>query len=171
LLGESELDYVRVNPRLRTGDLHVTPRGLTVFDRISQFHADGFQAMRRLNRAKGLVSELDEREVDANFAAENDHYEALDLELRAPNGNVIPTDSIYVRDTEYLLALADQVDDDDASPSDLATDSVVDGDGDAVLEEQLELEEDHPSWARPAAEREPVRFQLYVSLVDKWSMP
>lgn len=50
LLEESGLGYVRVFPRLRTGALHATPKGRIAFERLSQTHADGYDAMRRLDQ-------------------------------------------------------------------------------------------------------------------------
>ena len=175
LLGESALDYVRVFPRLRTGDLQVTPKGLTVLDRVSQTHADAYYTARRLNREKsqGTVDTSDEETLSADLAAERDQYEALALELRAPNGVVIATEDIYISDAEYLLAIGFEADEEDeltvvdATPAD-----ALDPDNGAAVEEMLEeFEEDHPLWAQPAPERQRARFQLSVELTDGWSIP
>lgn len=107
LLGESELDYVRVFPRLRTGDLQLTPKGLLAIERLTQTHADCYYGARRLNREtlRDTADPSDERTLRADLAAEHDQYEALALELRAPNGSVIATESIHITDTDYLLAI------------------------------------------------------------------
>jgi hypothetical protein len=47
LLGESALDYVRVDPNLRTGDLQMTERGLIVIDRLTQVREDCYRSARR----------------------------------------------------------------------------------------------------------------------------
>ena len=173
LLGESELDYVRVFPHLRTGDLQVTPKGLIAIERLTQTHADSYYAARRVNheRSPGTVDPSDEKTVFADLAAEHDQYEALALELRAPNGSVIATDSIFVTDTDYLLAIGSEPDEEDASPPVVEVEGVLDPDDLAALEhELLEFEEDHPPWAQSAPAREPARFQISVTLKDQWAV-
>ena len=174
LLGESELDYVRVIAELRMGDLQVTPKGLTVFERISQTHADGYYAMRKLNRdsAAGKVAEQDEKTLHADLAAEADQYAALSLELRAPNGTVIPTEDIYVKDTEYLMAISREADAErELSPED-GSDEELDPEFLAAVEELREaFEEENESWLSEKPERPPVRFQLHVRLLDEWAIP
>jgi len=174
LLGESELDYVRAFPRLRMGDLQVTPKGLIAIERLTQTHADSYYSARRLNRDKsrGTIDPSDEKTLFADLAAERDQHEALALELHAPNGSVIATESIFVTDTDYLLAIGSEPDEDDASAPVVALDDVLDPDDLAALEHELEeFEEDHPPWAQPAMEREPVRFQISVTLKDEWAIP
>jgi hypothetical protein len=166
LLGESELDYVRVFPHLRTGDLHVTPKGLIAFDRLAQTRADSYYAARRLNNenSRGTIDPSDQKTLFADLAAEHDQHEAL--ELHAPNGSVIATESIFVTDTEYLLAIDSERAEEDA------LESLVDPDDLAALEQDLEeFEEDHPPWAQPATAREPVRFQVSVTLKEEWEIP
>jgi hypothetical protein len=175
LLGESALDYVRVYPRLRTGDLQVTPKGLIVLDRLSQTHADAYQIVRRLNREKsqGTVDTSDEETLFADLAAERDQHAALALELRAPNGAVIETEDISVLDAEYLLAIGFEADEEDElTMVDDAPGESLDPDDAAVVEEMLEdFEQDHPHWLQPAPDREPVRFQISVTLKDEWVIP
>jgi hypothetical protein len=126
--------------------------------------------MQRLNkeRSRGVVAEADEKAVAADCAAELDQYEVLQLELRAPNGMPIPTEDIFVRDTEYLMALARDADE-EVDSTDVATDGVVDEDDLAALEE-LAFEDDMP-WAQPSSDQKPVRFQLHVRLVEEWAIP
>ena len=174
LLGESELDYVRVFPLLRMGDLQVTPKGLIAIERLTQTHADSYYGARRVNneRSRGTVDPSDEKTLFADLAAEQDQHEALILELHAPNGSVIATESIYVTDTDYLRAMDSEPDKEDASPPVVALEGVLDPDDLAALEQELEeLEEDHPPWAQPAPAREPVRFQISVTLKDEWAIP
>jgi hypothetical protein len=174
LLGESELDYVRVFSHLRTGDLHVTQKGMVAFERLSQTHADSFYGMRRLNgeRERGTVDSSDEKTLLADLAAEQDQYDALALEIRAPNGSVIATESIHVTDTDYLLAIAREQDEEDELSGDVAPEDVLEAEDLAALDQQLEeLEEDDPPWAQPAPQREPARFQISVTLKDEWAIP
>jgi len=174
LLGESELDYVRVFPHLRTGDLQVTPKGLIAIERLTQTHADSYYATRRLNheRSRGTIEPSDEKTLFADLAAEHDQHEALALELQAPNGSVVATESIFITDTDYLLAIDSEREEEDASSPVVAPEDVLDSDDLAALELELEeFEEDHPPWAQPATEREPVRFQISVTLKDEWAIP
>ena len=170
LLGESALDYVRVIPKLRTGDLHLTEKGLIVFDRIAQTHADAYYSARRFNRANGADDELEKKTLHADLAAEEDQYAALALELRAPNGSVIGTEGIHVTDTEYLLNIDRERQDEDESLEESGTED--DLDFDSALEDLAEeFEADHPPWASEGPERPPARFQLYVTLTDEWAIP
>lgn len=165
LLGQSALDYVRALPNYRTGDLEVTAKGLVVFERISQTHADGYYVMKRANEsvARGVPDASADEALYADMASEADQYEALALELRGPDGTVIPTEEIWVRDTEFLMSIADESDEEKAPLS--AEDEA------AVQELIAEFEEDHPPWAVDGPAREPVRFQVHVRLLDDWAIP
>jgi hypothetical protein len=171
LLGESALDYVRVINNLRTGDLHLTSRGLMVLDRLAQTHADAYYSARRLHIEP--ANESDEKSLVADLAAERDQYESLDLELRAPDGRVIPSEDIYIRDTEFLLAIDEERDDDDEeSLKDLTLVDILDSEDLEAFETQLkDLAEDPEPWVSDDQPREPARFQLYVRLQDEWSIP
>jgi len=174
LLGESELDYVRVFPHLRTGDLQLTPKGLIAIERLTQTHADSYYGAQRLNREKlrDTVDPSDEKTLLADLAAEYDQYEALALELRAPNGSVIATETIHITDTDYLQAIAKERGEEDELPTDGASEDDLDSDDLAAMAEQVEeFEEDHPLWIQPAPEREPARFQISVTLKDEWAVP
>ena len=74
-------------------------------------------------------------------------------------------------DTDYLLSIAWERDEEDESLADGELEDALDPEDLAALEDQLaELEEDHPPWAqRP--EREPARFQLSVRLKNEWAIP
>lgn len=175
LIGESELDCVRVYTHLRAGDLQVTPKGLLVLDRVSQTHADAYGTARRLSREKsrGQVLASADNALFADLAAERDQYEALALELRAPNGTVVPTEDIYVRDTWYLLAIGFEADEEDELAVMNDTPEHVRDSDDATGMDVLleELENDLLPWEQTAPAREPPRFQLFVKLVDEWAIP
>jgi hypothetical protein len=172
LLGESALDYVRVFPRLRTGDLHLTAKGLTAFDRIAQTHADCYYAVRRSleQRGYGARCEEDEATLRADLAAEHDQYQSLALELRAPDGTVILTEDIHVRDTHYLMAIADECEDEEADFGDSGPEGLVDDPAD-VEELLADFDLEPEPWEQEQPEREPVRFQLHVMLQNEWSIP
>jgi hypothetical protein len=174
LLGESTLDYVRVIPYLRTGDLELTEIGLTIIQRLTQTREDCYRSARRLckGKTKGELEESDMKTLLADLDAQRDQHDALAFELRATDGSVIPTESIHVTDTEYLLAIARERDEEDESSPDVRPEDVLDSDDLAALEEQLaEFEEDHPPWLPDAPEREPARFQIAVMLKDEWAIP
>jgi hypothetical protein len=171
-LGESALDYVRVINNLRTGDLQLTQKGLTVIGRVTQTREDSYRSARRVNMERsGSGDGSSEPTLRADLTALNDQYEALALELRAPNGKVILTDGIHVTDTEFLLAIDRERDGEEDTSTQDAIDDGLDPDLLADLEDQLaELVAEEP-WLPEAPARPPARFQLSVTLVDEWSIP
>lgn len=173
LLGESALDYVRVIPKLRTGDLDVTEKGLVLIERLSQTREDGYRSARRAVEEDAEASfDESERTLFADLAALNDQYEALELELRGPNGTVIPTESIYIADTEYLQRIGMERDEEDEAPAEGSTEVGLDPDILAALEDQLaEFEREHRPWLPEEPDRPPVRFQISVTLTDEWAIP
>lgn len=172
-LGESALDYVRVINTLRTGDLELTQKGLTVIGRLTQTREDSYRSARRVNMERsGSHDESSEQTLRADLTALNDQYEALALELRAPNGEVIPTDDIHVTDTEFLLAIDRERDEAQESSTEDAINGGQDPDFLAdFVDELAELAVEHPSWLPEAPERPPARFQLSVTLTNEWSIP
>ena len=173
LLGESALDYVRVEPNLRMGDLTTTERGLTVFERLGQAREDCYRSARRVNKApEGTVEESELKTLYADLAAQHDQHEALALELHAPNGKVIPTDDIHVTDTDYLIAIGREAEEEDEFLDEDSPETALDPDVLKALEDEMEeFKEDHPPWLPEAPERAPARFQVAVLLKDEWSIP
>ena len=131
--------------------------------------------------------------MTADMAAADDYEEALALELRRPDGSVVPTEEIYVRDTEFMLAFA-AGDADPVDPLDLLD---IDGEAtalpDAEDDDDLrvafdpetdvdELDDDDlfdgiddlglelGGW-RDEPERTFPRFQLYVRVLDEADIP
>lgn len=169
LLGESTLDYARVIPHLRTGDLYPTEKGVIVFERLSQFRADAYYAARRINE-KATFDESDLQTVHADLAAQHNHYEALAMELRTSEGVVIPTDDIWVTDTEYLLSIAGDADEDELSLNDV-DESRIEAYVEEIEEHLREMEENAPPWLPDGPEHEAVRFQVSVMLRSEFSIP
>ena len=154
--------------------MKTTPKGLIALERLTQTHADAYYGARRLSNEKSqaTLDSSDERSLFADLASEHDQYKALALELRAPNGSVIATERIYITDTDYLLAIASECDEEDEFPADDASENIHDSDDLAALKQQLEeFEEDYPPWLQPAPERDPSRFQISVTLQDEWAIP
>ena len=174
LLGESALDYVRVFPTVRTGDLEVTERGLIVMERLSQAREDCYRSALRVNKQK--LEDVDESNLAALYAdldAHRDQHDALALELRASDGSVIATDGIYVTDTFYL----GRIDDEREAEEPFITIVTQNDDPNAddvtrAVEEQLEeFEEQRAPWLPEPPERELARFQIAVMLRDEWAIP
>ncbi|MGQ0712310.1 MAG: hypothetical protein ACT4PJ_01120 [Gemmatimonadaceae bacterium] len=113
LLGESALDYRRVFPRHRMGDFHPTEAGEKVMPVATGVSRAGVDLVKTLSgsRPGGHAREqLRQTSEYADLAAAEDRCDALALELRGPDGVVIPTEWIDLRDTEFLLSLAEMED-------------------------------------------------------------
>ena len=173
LLGESALDYERVFPTVRTGDLEVTERGLSVMERLSQAREDCYRSALRVNKQNpGDVPESDVAALHADLYAQRDQHEALALELRASDGSVIPTESIYVTDTFYLLRIDDERDEEELFMTIATRNDDPNAYDMTQLEEQLEeFAEERAPWLPEPPPREPVRFQIAVTLKDEWAIP
>lgn len=110
LLGESALDYRRVFPRHRMGDFFPTEAGEKVMPialGVSKAGADLVKSLSGAPPGSPARTHLRETSAYADLAAAENHYDALELELRGPDGSVIPTEWIDLRDTEFLLSLTD----------------------------------------------------------------
>ena len=106
LLGESELDYRRAFARHRMGDFHPTEVGSRLMPIATGVSPAGIELSRKIMRTSGQLDDAARTTSEyADFAAAADHCEALTLELRAPDGSVIPTEWIDVRDLDFLTSL------------------------------------------------------------------
>lgn len=95
LVGESDLDYIANTAEHQMGDFTATEYGEEIIPRLME------PRMAIMSRAS--VAEI--------RAAES-RRQALPLELRGPDGAVIPATLIEITDTEWLLSLAADVEDD-----------------------------------------------------------
>ena len=110
LLGESELDYIGNTDKIMMGDFVATPQGEALMHVITGVR----RAIIELGRARRAVQSGDRwqatairtSEEYADVAEATAHLEGLELELRDPHGQRVPTDWIDVTDTEYTLSLA-----------------------------------------------------------------
>jgi hypothetical protein len=200
LLGGSELDYARVPSRLfkrhRMGDFCPTDVGLKVMPVATGVSPAGIALakMLRASSERSQASEPQRRLIPetlrqtsewADFVAAQDRCDALALELRGPDGAVIPTEWIDLRDTESLLSPAweDDWDVDDAMAgfaddvdecegvlsSDYETpDKVVSPLDSLGLDEFDVAIEEENEWR---AHDEFPRYQLQVMLCDAASVP
>ena len=112
LLGYTALGYVRCRACHRMGDLITTEIG----DRLIPLATAPARTLRDLAKAShdvpaetGTTRALDELAQTTEFADAAEacvQPESLELELRASDGTVIPTESVHVQDTHFLLELA-----------------------------------------------------------------
>ena len=117
LLGRTTLGYAPSIPNIQAGDFDPTEVGesllpvLTgmgpaleelarVLDTVSPEREHRGKAVRRMRDALRLTTEY------ADVMSLNDQLERLALELRDAAGQLVPTQSIGVQDTEHVLALA-----------------------------------------------------------------
>jgi hypothetical protein len=188
LLGTSELNYRRVFARHRMGDFYPTDVGAKLMPIATGVSPTGIGLARVSGTSAESPNSLSEEEIRktseyADFAAAVGHQEALELELRDPDGAVIPTEWIDVRDTEFLLSLlgddfmegigrdadvrqwdsddSDSCDDDTADDFDAWLDSRGAGAWSPEIEES---DDDHDAKEFP-------RYQLQVMLRDAGAVP
>jgi hypothetical protein len=157
LIGHTDLAFTEAVPGARAGFFFPTERGLAAV-RIAVEAAEVLLAARDGG---------DHTTFKADLVAATDRCEALLLELRGPDGAVIPTTDISIRDTELMASWAD-LDDDDISSAQLssaerrALDAAVEHDlmmlDDGFGTEWATAGEDEMEWNEP----EFPRYQVYV---------
>lgn len=184
LLGESDLGYVRSMPRHRMGDLITTPLGdrlLPIATGVSRAVVEATRpAMERRRNGEPLAQEASGGGEDADIAEAIVHAESLELELRGPDGRVIPTEWVDVRDTEFLLSLAREGEDfeDPLADPDPEIQAAVEHDL-ALLDEWAEAREPDGFWRdydedgdQPWVEPKSCpRYQIQVRLLDDAAVP
>lgn len=120
LIGQSTLGYERAAPGLLAGDFEPSPLG----EKLMPVITGVAPALRSLYRVMDDVRPSADEQADGHSPLEypaairrtteyadavslDDELQSLALELRGPDGAVIPTESIAVNDTEYLVSLGD----------------------------------------------------------------
>jgi hypothetical protein len=186
LLGESDLDYETAFPDSRFGDFNPTEYG----EKLMPMATGLSRALIDLSRSRDNWWSLphscrcDAMRRTTEYAdakAAEDHVEALELELRGPDGRVIPTSSIGIQDTDFLLQLGEEAlgefDSIDVGADALSAEelSTIELDA-AALEEWFHDLEDLDREAEPWEtgdwkDRPFPRYQIYVELIDEWSIP
>jgi len=158
LLGTSDLDYVRCVDRQRTGDLYPTEQGEALLPIAC--------GVPPTVRAHGDFLHPAVREAI-------ERADALALELRGPDGEVIPTEDLFVQDTEHLLSLApapewpdalEPTADEDVDAADFAPD-------DTELLDAPEFDFEAELAESDGEERVWPRYQLMVTLVNETDVP
>jgi hypothetical protein len=115
LLGHSDLGYVQIFPKHLMGDFHPTELGdqlMPVLTGVSRAYKDLANSSReRWSRSADHDTPKEQRSSElratteyADAAEAAVHLDALDLVLRGPDGSIVPTEWIGVRDTELYAA-------------------------------------------------------------------
>lgn len=156
LLGETDLGFILRENRFRCGWIHPNELGERILP-----DATGVSPAMRVEFMIGP-----DETAHADVLAALDRKEALELELRGPDGRKIETEDIGIIDTHYLLALSDLRNDEDDEPLTPEQQAEVDemvaefmeaheGDIDLSTEEEVEFP----------------RYQIQIRLVDDRDVP
>lgn len=158
LLGQTDLGFVYRAHGFRSGWFYPTPAG----ERLMPAATAVAPALRLLH----ILG--DDPTVRADFRAAVDREQALELQLRGPNGAVIATESVGIADTHYLRSIAaltlqelesDELDTGDGVPgADASFDELEAFDPPTSVDEEGE-EPDHP------------RFQIQILLTNHDAIP
>jgi hypothetical protein len=154
-LGQTDLGFRYRENRVRCGWLHPTDLGYRLLPIAT--------AVAPALRVEWAIGPDETARADILAAA--DRADALELELRAPNGARIETEDIGIIDTHYLESLADCAEASDDEREELAA---------ADLEEIESIVEECCADEDEAWSEETVafpRYQIQVRLVDDASVP
>jgi hypothetical protein len=153
-LGETDLGFAFRYRGMRCGWLHTTELG----DRLMPMATAVSPALRTLYTIGRDPT------VCADLCSAVDQEEALELELRSPDGALIATEDIGIIDTHYLLSLAE---------CEIREDDTLDSEQEWEIESLEGWDAEEPpeiEWS-PAEESECPRYQIQVQLVDRDSVP
>lgn len=115
LLGESDLGFEEIFPRHRMGGFTPTELGVKLMPILTGVGRATRQLCRLVNsqrfglRGRELEEALRTSPEQADVAEAEAHFEALQLELRGPDGAIVPTEWIGIRDTEEIIAFGEMV--------------------------------------------------------------
>jgi hypothetical protein len=154
-LGSTDLGFIFRERGYRCGWFHPNALG----ERLMPIAAGVAPAM----RTEFMIGP--DATAHADVLAACDQEEALELELRGPDGKRIDTESIAIIDTQYLLSLQDPERD---LENDVELTPEEQQEVDEIVEEFLarELVEDEPE-----EEVEWPRYQIQINLVDWDAVP
>lgn len=168
------------------GDLIPTALGeqlLPIVTGVSRVVVEASRAERAQRREAGEPRQFEKAAYErtsayADFMEAATHAESLELQLRGPDGRVIPTERIAVQDTEFLLSLArdaEQEADAGIHEWDPELEAMMEHDC-ALDDEWLEGEEPEGLWddyGDPVPEEKGTfpRYQIQVRLLDASAIP
>jgi hypothetical protein len=189
VLGTTEFEYTRWRKGFRGGSFFpaadaaslmeiavgVSPATITLGRKIREMDREPDQGSPTIAVRLPHVKETTEH---ADLAAACDREEALELELRAPDGSLIATEWIAVQDTEFLLSLddGDFPDDDEYDEwsdcdSNISTTGMSAFDEDDLFNECERWNEDFGVDWTDEPEKPFPRYQIFVALVDDDAVP
>jgi hypothetical protein len=188
LLGETDLAWRRWDPLVRSGDITPTELGERILPIASEPSAamlEWGRAQRRDESMSGFVGPFSHpTSLDATHHADvlaaYAKAEALNFELRRPDGSRVPVEDIFVRDTQVMLAWAELADEEQAGSWLDELDAEPDPELETAIEHDLAIfEEWEEEWDKEEAGRytefdeqlELPRFQIHVQLVDPEAIP
>lgn len=182
LLGHSDLGYARTMPLHRMGTLVPTEEGerlLPVASGVSAAiiawgNAKRGGAQKPASPGRGPLP----IQENADLLSALDERDALGLILCGPDGHIIPTEWIDVRDCSFMQSLAEETIR-EADAAEAVTESGSEGLGldEPIGDDLADIEalfEDHDKpWLRSedADERPEMRYQLSVMLLSETSVP
>ena len=172
LLGQSTLGYAQARPGLRAGDFEPTDLGhklMPIITGVGPALKSLYEVAKEHPLAAGQADgdpdfpkAVRQTTVYADAVSIADELESLALELRDEHGHVVPTEHIWINDTEYLLARANEPSDEpepELSPE-------VDAEIEREVEEMLEYFRERDQWTSDDESwKEPARFARYQILV------
>lgn len=118
LLGETDLGFVQVFENVKFGWFHPSPDGEKAMHALTgagpalmRLHRMMRHPLRQMMRSAadsaepGFPRDIKQTTAYADLVSIIDEREAMALELRGPDGNVIPTEDIGIDDTEWKMSM------------------------------------------------------------------
>ena len=183
LLGHSTLGYAQARPGLRAGDFEPTELGhklMPIITGVGPAIKSLFEVAKEhppaTPQADGdadYPKAVRQTTVYADAVSIADELESLDLELRDEYDQVVPTEHIWINDTEYLLARGREALDEPEPELSPELEAEIERDVEEMLEyfrERDKFSSDDEAW------KEPARFARYQILVTldagpQWTNP
>ena len=184
LIGETDLGFVRVVNQVRSGWFYPNAEG----ERVMPIVESALPAMREyLHRnavdaaGNSLVQPATYESTEfADVAEAFQHLSSLDLELRREDGSVVPTSHIGIQDTEALLGLAGEAEEEEMNAASWsADDEPIEDDADIVgcmsdaAEPELDdIAEPGMDWMPVGIQEPPYPgYQIHVLLLEDDAIP
>jgi hypothetical protein len=190
LIGDTDLGFIRLVDQARSGWFYPNADG----ERVMPTIAAVLPAMRAYLHRDAVDAQGDSfvhpamygSTTFADLAEAFQHLRSLDLELRREDGSVVPTSDVGIQDTQQLLELAHQDDDDLGAASWDAVDEVLErAEGDSQLDADImhdldlfapgfEADYDDPAtdWMPNDADNlQYPRYQIHVQLLRGDAIP